>query len=332
MGIVRAYHADDESQVKALYEKTWTSTDSISPWYKPEEDCPSHLAPITYVYEEQERIVGFSSLLPTEAYIRGEEEHIGVLTDVFVDQEADPTNVSQELNNKLIEIAEEMDLRTLVSLSADKENSMFCQDKRCIGGIQRFTKRNVTGILNGNFILKNIWKKAQKPVSEIAYELWKIEELHKPDEKLNQFLDKKRRWKTVQIRKDNSYYQWRYNKEHYQYLQLMYDDEVAGYAIIHTKKKGKLKEAFIYDILAIDHPTAWDLLIQALRNKLQSFDIIHLCVCPDQLVFEQLKKNGFKMSDQPFHVNVIDFDDTLQDITVDEWWLQLGDTREAYYL
>ena len=321
MGIVRAYQSNDEIQVNALYTKVLSTKDNTSPALNLAE-VPRHLAPVTYVYEDGNDIVGCSSLLPIEAYIHGKDENIGILTEIVVDDQYNVSKIKENLNKKMIEIAEEMDLKTLINIGRDEAQaeSEVCFESHRKGEIYRFSKRNASGMIPWN----EFWKKVKSDKATPLYEAWELEEQEYPDDELTHFIYKKRKWKKVHIKKHETHYQGRENK--YQYLKLTYDGEVTGYAVINTREKGKVREAYITDILSIDHPEAWDMLIQALRMKLESYDVIELCISPDKQVINHLKKNGFKESKSPVNLNIIDLDESLRNISMDEWWLLLGNT------
>ncbi|MBM7571338.1 GNAT family N-acetyltransferase [Aquibacillus albus] len=338
MGI-RLYKQGDEQQIQQLFEKVFKKQRSIAHWKWKFEGTPS----LILVFEEKNEILGHISLWLFEGYIGGEEKKLGVRVDTMVDPDARGKGIYKQLNEAMIEHANEAGISILHGFPAEKAKALLQKytDGKHIADISRF------------YIVLKPWKIAAS-IHKIAKPLQffdglyqakklrkvrpnfpegiKVEAVQHCDERFDELAEKTKNLKKVMVKRDAAYLNWRYFNHpdnEYSMFAINKNGMLQGYVVIKKetmqKKNGELTLGFIVDWLAIDDRTNWEYLMQTALTYLEDTDLIQTWSFTDNQFVPAMLSFGLKERDRPMPFVVHDLADNPGTLDVDNWWLTQGD-------
>ncbi|WP_066190583.1 GNAT family N-acetyltransferase [Gracilibacillus timonensis] len=319
MGI-RRYQIADEPYINQLFYKV-VPRKKRKPRVMGEEwrSC-------TFVYEKDGQIIGHMSLSIRRTYIHGEEQLIGVISDKMIDPDASQTTIYQQLKEHLAEEAQQFGVTCIVDIYTDPKQATD-SDKEVIKPLQRYMKINrpmsickhlcYHSPLSQDDYIKDLCQVVTKKNRSLP-KGWQLEEWEDTNPELVRFIAMKSHGKAVHTNQ-------REQEALYLTLVLTYYGEIKGYVVFQLSMKGRLTKACIVDLLAIDEPFTWKLLLQAVKQIIKKMHIVELSMLPDATIDHYLRGIGMRRWFKPLSISVHPLQDSYRHIPKKRWWLIWAD-------
>lgn len=353
---VRKYKKGDEKGIISLFNEIYNTSREEKYWQWQFMDNPIG-EPIIVIGEEDSKVIGQCTLLPTTISIKGEEVLAGESIDTMINKEFRGKGLYEEMAIKSYEIGKEEGMKIRVGfptqeaykgLFGDLIDAKFVTDIPLFINIYKM-ENFLIGIVKLR-ILAKILAIPSLLITKFIYrekkikirEDYVIKEIYEFNEEFDILWDKIKINSPIMTKRSSEYLNWRI-KDHptidYKTFAAYVNDKLVGYIVLKSEKRKVRKNADLYvgtivDMVGIDEDVISALYFQAKKYfKSLNIDFV-VSWASDSMKYRQLLIDlGFYKTKGglPFVVKELSGDKELEDyIGAEENWYLMPIDSDIY--
>lgn len=355
MADIRQYSSGDEKGIISLFNQVFEADRKEDYWRWQFLENPA-ADPIIVVAEDDSKIVGQCTLLPTKMWIDNEEVLAGQSVDTMISKDYRGKGIYKEMAEKSYKLGIENDVKVRIGFPSQMaikgllddmggslvtNISLFMHIYRLDNFLKAVVKFKVLSKILGvpGLLIVKLIRKEKKIVINNNYTFKDIDEF---DEDFDELWDKIKVDSRIMSKRDSKFLNWRI-KNHpdndYKTIGTYLKDELVGYIILKlenktVRKASKLKLGSIVDIIGTDEDVMAALYYEARKYfKKQKADFVVTWLTDSIETKELFTKLGFQKSksDIPFVVKTLNEDLKLEElIKKEESWYMMPIESDFY--